>query len=142
MKNKTKKLLDSLKSITKPKMKQVKYDVISNIYGEDDKGKPIYIDRIYSGLTEKIQLVNKNMTIYKGKIHKRSIMIKGKDGKFRSHAYETADGRWFDRAGMPMTPPKNVVNEEPVKNTIEIQKTELTADEKIQIEKDFLSRLK
>ena len=71
MKNKTKKLLDSLKSITKPKMKQVKYDVISNIYGEDDKGKPIYIDRIYGGLTEKIQLVNKNMTIYKGKIHKR-----------------------------------------------------------------------
>lgn len=142
MKLKTKELLQNLKQITKPKKSQPKYDVVSNQYGLDEKGKPIYIDRLYGSLTGQIQLVNKNMSIYKGKINKRSIMVKGKEGKFRSHAYELADGRWFDRAGMPTSSPKTIVQEEPVETTIEVQKTELTADEKIQIEKDFLSRLK
>jgi hypothetical protein len=142
MESKTQELLENLKQITKPKKPQPRYDVVSNQYGEDEKGRPIYIDRLYGSLTGKMQLVNKNMSIYKGKIHKRSIMIKGKEGKFRSHAYETADGRWFDRAGMPTNSPKNIVKEEPAETTIEVQKTELTADEKMQIEKDFLSRLK
>ena len=142
MENKTKKLLENLKSITKPRKKEPRYDVVSNQYGEDSQGKPIYIDRLYGSITGKIELVNKNMSIYKGKLNRRSIMAKGKEGKFRSHAYETADGRWFDRAGMPMNPPKNIVKEEPVENIIEVQKTELSADEKMQIEKDFLSRLK
>tara|TARA_B100000508_G_C11252710_1_gene177154 strand:- start:13 stop:441 length:429 start_codon:yes stop_codon:yes gene_type:complete len=142
MENKTKELLENLKSITKPRKKETRYDVISNQYGEDSKGKPIYIDRLYGSISGKIELVNKNMSIYKGKINRRSIMAKNKEGKFRSHAYETADGRWFDRAGMPMDTPKNIVKEEPVQNTIEVQKTELSAEEKMQIEKDFLSRLK
>lgn len=142
MENKTKQLLENLKSITKPRKKETRYDVVSNQYGEDEKGRPIYIDRLYGSLTGKMELVNKNMSIYKGKIHRRSIMIKGKEGKFRSYAYETSDGRWFDRAGMPISSPKNIVKEEPVETIIEVQKTELTADEKMQIEQDFLSRLK
>ena len=63
---------------------------------------------------------------------------------FRSYAYETQDGRWFDRAGMPIDKPKqkSILKDVPQETTIEVQKTELTADEKIQIEKDFLSKLK
>ena len=70
-------------------------------------------------------------------------MVNGKDGKFRSHAYETQDGRWFNKMGMPMDKPKSLVKEEKQEEPkIEFQKTELTADEKMQNEKDFLNRLK
>ena len=145
MESKTKKLLDNLKQITKPKKREPKVDVISNRYGEDSKGRPIYIDRIYGGIYGQVNLINKNCTEYKGKIYKRSITVKGMDGNnFRSYAYETQDGRWFDRAGMPIDKPKqkSILKDEPQETTIEIQKTELTADEKMQIEKDFLSKLK
>jgi len=45
---------------------------------------------------------------------------------------------------MPIDKPKQktIVNQEPEQPTIEVQKTELTADEKLQAEKDFLSKLK
>lgn len=143
---KTKELLDSLKGITqKPKKKEPLNVVVSNQYGEDAKGKPIYIDRLYGGIYGSVTLVNKNHTEYKGKIQKRSILVKGRDGgNFRSHAYETKDGRWFDRCGMPIEQPKQktLVQEEEAQIQIEVQKTEPTADEKMQMEKDFLNRLK
>ena len=143
---KTQELLDSLKGIVKkPKNKEPLNVVVSNQYGEDAKGKPIYIDRLYGGIYGSVTLVNKNHTEYKGKIQKRSILVKGRDGgNFRSHAYETKDGRWFNRAGMPIEQPKQktLVQEEEAQIQIEVQKTEPTADEKIQIEKDFLSKLK
>mgnify|MGYP003117605538 CR=1 FL=1 len=140
---KTKELLDGLREIRAPRKKQPVYTVLSNIYGEDAKGKPIFIDRLYGSLHGKIELVNKNNSVYKGKINKRSIMVNGKDGKFRSHAYETQDGRWFNKMGMPMDKPKSLVKEEKQEEPkIEFQKTELTADEKMQNEKDFLNRLK
>lgn len=143
---KTQELLDSLKGITqKPKKKEPLNVVVSNQYGEDEKGKPVYIDRLYGGIYGTVTLVNKNFTEYKGKINKRSIIIKGTgDNNFRSYAYETKDGRWFDRTGMPIDKPKQktLVKEEETQTKIEVQKTELTADEKADIEKDFLSRLK
>jgi len=145
MEQKTKELLDNLKQITKPQTKQPTAVVVSNQYGEDSKGNPIYIDRLYGGIYGNVKLINKNFTEYKGKIHKRSIVKKGIDGNnFRSHVYETHDGRWFDRSGMPIDKPKQktIVNQEPEQPTIEVQKTELTADEKLQAEKDFLSKLK
>ena len=45
---------------------------------------------------------------------------------------------------MPIEKPKQktMVKEEPLENKIEVQKVQLTADEKIQMEKDFLSNLK
>tara|TARA_E500000318_G_scaffold59260_1_gene55013 strand:+ start:1565 stop:2008 length:444 start_codon:yes stop_codon:yes gene_type:complete len=143
---KTQELLDSLKGIVKkPRKKEPLNVVVSNQYGEDAKGKPLYIDRLYGDLYGSIKLVNKNFTEYKGKINKRSISVKGLDGNnFRSYVYETNDGRWFDRAGMPIEKPKQktMVKEEPLENKIEVQKVQLTADEKIQIEKNFLSNLK
>jgi hypothetical protein len=42
---------------------------------------------------------------------------------------------------MPIEAPKKVEEDEPV-DTVEVQKTELTPEEKIQIEKDLLSKLK
>lgn len=143
---KTKELLDNLKEITnKPKAKEPIHVVVSNQYGEDSKGNPIYIDRLYGGIYGNVKLINKNFTEYKGKIHKRSITVKGIDGNnFRSHAYETQDGRWFDRSGLPIEKPKQktIIQDEPEQPTIEVQKVELTADEKLQAEKDFLSKLK
>jgi hypothetical protein len=83
---------------------------ISNQYGEDEKGNPIYIDRIYQGLSNKMRLINKDGSEYHGAINKKAISVKGKDGvKFRSFVHETADGRWFDRSGMPIEKPSNLI---------------------------------
>ena len=82
--------------------------VISNIVGEDENGNPIFIDRIYGDKTN-MRLIQKDGTVYKGALNKRRIFIKGHDGNnFTSHVYETADGRWFDRGGMPIDKPKNL----------------------------------
>ena len=74
--------------------------VISNI------GK----DRIYM-IWKSPELVNKDNSIYKGKIHTRAITCQDLQGNnFRSYVYETADGRWFDRAGLPIDKPTNLVS--------------------------------
>lgn len=78
-------------------------------------------DRIYL-IWQTPELVNKDNSIYKGKIHTRSIICVGLDGNnFRSHVYETADGRWFDRAGMPIKKPNNLLtkNKEEEDNDLE-----------------------
>ena len=142
--DKTKELLDNLKQIRSPKKKQPVIIPISNQYGEDEKGRPIYIDRMYGDIYGKIELINKNGTTYKGKIKKRSIMVKGLDGtRFRSYVRETQDGRWFDRCGMPIDKPKSLVKDEPEdQDKIVVQKTELTAEEKLANEQNFLKGLK
>ena len=85
---------------------------ISNQYGEDEKGNPIYIDRIYQGLSSKMRLINKDGSEYHGAINKKAISVKAKDGvKFRSFVHETADGRWFDNGGMPMSDPGEIPEE-------------------------------
>ena len=82
--------------------------VISNIYGEDENGNPIFIDRIY-GSDNTRRLIQKDGSVYQGTITKRRIIVKGIDGNnFSSHVYETADGRWFDRGGMPIEKPNNL----------------------------------
>ena len=83
--------------------------IISNIYGEDEEGNPIFIDRIYgSGNTRR--LIQKDGSIYQGTLTKRRIMVQRltKEGSFASHVWETADGRWFDRGGMPIDKPSNL----------------------------------
>ena len=141
---KTQQLLDNLKQIRAPKKKQPIIIPITNQYGEDSKGRPIYIDRIYGDIYGKLTLINKNGTTYKGKIKKRSIMKRGADGnKFRSFVRETQDGRWFDNCGMPIEKPKSLVKEEPEEqDSIVVQKTELTAEEKLANEQNFLKGLK
>ena len=90
-------------------MKEV---LISNIKGEDEHGNPVFIDRIYgTGPTQR--LIQKDATIYQGTLTKRRITVKRltKEGSFNSHVWETADGRWFDRGGMPIEKPEQLVND-------------------------------
>ena len=69
-----------------------------------------WIDRIYQiGVTEGLELINKDSTRYKGKIHRRRITVSGPDGQnFFAVAYESADGRWFDNAGLPIKKPNQI----------------------------------
>ena len=136
--DKTKKLLEGLGKITDSAPKQFtsqKFTVVSNQYGEDAKGDPIYIDRLYGGLTGTTTLVQKDHTEYKGKIHKKRRLVKAKSGNsFYSVCYHTVDGRWFDNSGMPMEAPTNV-EEEAVKVEPGFVKRELTDEEKAEIAK-------
>ena len=74
-------------------------DVISNFMGDK------WIDRIYQDLHGHLTLVNKDFTTYKGKITTRTIRCDG----YTSIVHTTNDGRWFDRAGMPISKPKNLI---------------------------------
>ena len=109
--DKRKKILENLKNIAgnsnaeMTEVKQPKEIVISNNEA----------DRMYQRLSGEVYLINKNYTTYRGKIHKRSILVKGLNKEnFRSYVYETADGRWFDRAGLPIQQPSALVKEDQV----------------------------
>ena len=69
-----------------------------------------WIDRVYQmGVTEQLELINKDSTRYKGKIHRRRLTVSGPDGQnFFAVAYESADGRWFDNCGMPIKKPDSI----------------------------------
>ena len=72
-----------------------------------------WIDRLYQlGVTEAVELINKDSTRYRGKIYRRRITVQNTEGQnFFTVAYESADGRWFDNCGMPMKKPANVTKE-------------------------------
>ncbi len=72
-----------------------------------------WIDRIYQiGVTESLELINKDSTRYKGKIHRRRISLQNIEGQnFFAVAYESSDGRWFDNCGMPINKPTNITKE-------------------------------
>ena len=98
---------------------------ISNQYGEDKDGNPIYIDRIYGDLHKHSTLVQKDGSDYTGKLYHRRRLIQGVDGNnYYSQCTVTDDGRWFDNCGMPMEKPKQVekdpdrVDREPEKPTV------------------------
>jgi hypothetical protein len=146
MSEKTKELLKNLKEIRSPSTPEPIIKPASNIYGEDKNGNPIFIDRIYGGIYGQIKLINKNGTTYRGKISKKRRLIKSQvigqpNSSFYSVCYETADGRWFDNCGMPIEAPKKVEEEEETE-TVEIQGTKLTAEEKLANEQEFLKKLK
>ena len=48
--------------------------------------------------------------MYGGTLTKRRITVKrlNGEGSFNSHVWETADGRWFDRGGMPIDKPEQL----------------------------------
>ena len=71
----------------------------------------------------------------------RSTLIGGTVNSYYSICFETADGRWFDNCGMPIEAPKKVEEEEQLE-TVEVQKVELTPEEKLANEQAFLSKLK
>jgi hypothetical protein len=72
-----------------------------------------WIDRIYQlGVTEAVELINKDSTRYQGKIYRRRITLQNTEGEnFFAVAYESADGRWFDNCGMPMGKPTDVAKD-------------------------------
>ena len=137
---KTKKLLAGLGNIaTKTQIKEDDHLVVSNEYGEDSKGKLIYIDRMYGNLYGDHKLIQKNHKEYLGKIHKKRRLIshKSADGtntSFYSVCYLTADNRWFDNCGMPIEAPKNSLDEEVKESNVEIVRMPPT-DEEIEEEK-------
>ena len=72
-----------------------------------------WIDRVYQmGNTQQVELINKDSTLYEGKIYRRRITLQNVKGEnFFAVAFESADGRWFDNAGMPMKKPANIIKE-------------------------------
>lgn len=72
-----------------------------------------WIDRLYQlGVTEAVELINKDSTRYRGKIHRRRVTMQNTEGQnFFATAYESADGRWFDNSGMPMKKPSLVIED-------------------------------
>ena len=141
---KTKQLLEGLGNIAnKTRITEENHTVVSNEYGEDAKGKPRYIDRMYSDLFGGHRLIQKNHKEYTGKIHKRRRLIKGSDGNsFYSACYETADARWFDNSGMPIEAPKKAEAEPEVQSNIEFVNLPPSAEELEQIKQQKLDQEK
>ena len=85
--------------------------IVSNHIGPN--GEPA--DRIYGSPASggHLRLIQADYTNYKGKIHKKQLTLKGIDGNnFKSHCFVTDDGRWFDRTGIPMLKPTEVIEDE------------------------------
>ena len=105
MSEKTKQILENLRTIVQKEPVEdptTQGAIASNMGG----------DRIYGSINNTIHLINADGSKYKGKIDKRRITVKGIDGaNFFSHVYETADGRWFDRTGLPCAKPTTLVKQ-------------------------------
>ena len=143
---KTKELLAGLGEIAnKTRITEENHTVVSNQYGEDAKGKPIYIDRIYSDLFGGIKLIQKNHQEYPGKIYKKRRLISkksinGDNISFYSVCYVTADNRWFDNSGMPIEAPKNSLDEEVKESNVEIVRMPPSAEDLEQIKQQKLAQ--
>ena len=137
---KTKQLLEGLGNIAnKTRITEDKHTVVSNEFGEDARGKPIYIDRLYSDLFGGIKLIQKNHKEYPGKIHKKRRLISkksinGDNISFYSVCYVTTDNRWFDNVGLPIEAPKNSLDEEVKESNVEIVRMP-PSEEEIELEK-------
>jgi hypothetical protein len=143
---KTKELLAGLGNIAnKTRITEDKHTIVSNEFGEDAKGKPIYIDRLYSDLFGGIKLIQKNHKEYTGKVHKKRRLISkksinGDNISFYSVCYVTADNRWFDNVGMPIEAPKNSLDEEVKESNVEIVRMPPSAEELEQIKQQKLAQ--
>ena len=143
---KTKELLAGLGNIAnKTRITEDSFTMVSNEFGEDAKGKPIYIDRLYSDLFGDINLIQKNHKEYLGKVHKKRRLISHKsvDGvnpSFYSVCYMTADNRWFDNCGMPIEAPKNSLDEEVKESNVEIVRMPPSEEELEQIKQQKLAQ--
>jgi hypothetical protein len=114
MSEKSKALLERLGNIARPTVNTVSVTMEkTQVFSNCPTGK--WIDRIYkmAAGSEEVELINKDSSLYRGKIHRRRITdINELDGaNFFSVAYETADGRWFDRTGFPIAKPKTLAKE-------------------------------
>ena len=73
-----------------------------------------WIDRLYRlGTTDAVELINKDSTLYRGRVYRRRISLQNAEGEtFFAVAYESADGRWFDNCGMPIKKPSDIVSKD------------------------------
>jgi len=129
----------------KTRITEDSFTMVSNEYGEDAKGKLIYIDRLYSDLFGGITLIQKNHKEYPGKIHKKRRLISrksmnGDNVSFYSVCYVTADNRWFDNCGMPMEAPKHSLDEEVKESNVEIVRMPPSEEELEQIRQQKLEQ--
>ena len=76
----------------------------NKIYSSETKF--VSYDRIYGNIYKQLKLIQKNGTEYTGKIEKKSIKLE--DGTL-SFVHKTADNRWFNRTGMPISKPINLI---------------------------------
>ena len=143
---KTKELLEGLGNIAnKTRITEDSFTMVSNEFGEEAKGKPIYIDRLYSDLFGGIKLIQKNHKEYPGKVHKKRRLISkksinGDNISFYSVCYVTADNRWFDNVGLPIEAPKHSLDEEVKESNVEIVKMPPSAEELEQIKQQKLEQ--
>ena len=103
-----------------------KYDKAKRKKDEDGE-EYIMIDRIYGSIFKGGgRLVQADGTVYTGKLYSKRRLITSKDAitkekkNFYSPCRVTADGRWFDNAGMPIEAPDKLEPEK-VKSAEEIE---------------------
>ena len=103
-----------------------KYDKAKRKKDEDGE-EYIMIDRIYGSIFKGGErLVQADGTVYTGKLYSKRRLITSKDAitkekkNFYSPCRVTADGRWFDNAGMPIEAPEKLEPEK-VKSAEEIE---------------------
>ena len=78
----------------------------NRLYKDNSDTKFVAFDRIYQNLHKSLTLIQKNGTTYIGRIEKKSIKLE--DGTL-SFVHKTADNRWFDSCGMPISKPTNLI---------------------------------
>ncbi len=117
---------------------------------KDEEGDEyIMIDRIYGSIFKGGErLLQADGTTYTGKLYSKRRLITSKDAitkekkNFYSPCRVTADGRWFDNAGMPIEAPDNIEPEK-VKSKEEIEEEQrIKAEKSKRIEAEILANLK
>jgi len=115
---------------------------------DEDGDEFIMIDRVYGNLWNEGHVLQKDGTIYKGKLYRKRRLISRKDAitgdktKFYSRCSVTADGRWFDNGGFPIEAPAQLEPEK-VKTAEEIEEEErIKAEKAKRKEAEILANLK
>jgi len=115
MTNETKK--DDFQPITS------KTPIVSNHVGKNGES----VDRLYGNPSQggRIRLVQADYSEYKGNITKVGILVTSSvdKTKFRSYCYKTDDNRWFDRAGLPIDKPSQLIKDNDEKDTLRSEDT-------------------
>ncbi len=125
-----------------------KYDKAKRKKDEDGE-EYIMIDRIYGSIFKGGErLVQADGTVYTGKLYSKRRLVTSKDAitkekkNFYSPCRVTADGRWFDNAGMPIEAPEKLEPEK-VKSAEEIEEEQQAkADIAKRKEAEILANLK
>ena len=116
---------------------------------DEDGDEYIMIDRIYGSIFKGGErLVQADGTVYTGKLYSKRRLLTSKDfitkekKNFYSPCRVTADGRWFDNAGMPIEAPEKLEPEK-VKSAEEIEEEQQAkADIAKRKEAEILANLK